>query len=172
MPNKTIYVANEELWERAKKLAGNKGLSSVISQALADYVASRSAQDASLEKFHFEIGMYSDSPTEVIGFEGKQLISKTFDLAVNPFDQSDSEIRGIEAVIQIYRTRLGKFVLLARPTDDQPESVGAFVTYESHSSVKDVMSGNVAACLHPPNRHELLQDLTNGLGKDAVTWID
>lgn len=170
--NRTIYLANDELWERAKTLAGRDGISTVIAKSLADFVGQRTADQASYQKFHFEIfGDDEFSPVEVIGFEGRKILSGTFDLAVSPFEESD---RGVEAVIEIYRTKLGTFVLLARPVTDDPEhsSRSLFALYERHNSVRDLMSGHIAGCFATPNRHELLTELTKGLGKDAVTWID
>ena len=65
--NRTIYLANDELWERAKNLAGKEGLSSVIAKALADFVAQRDADQSSFQKFTFEIlgDPHSEDPTEV-----------------------------------------------------------------------------------------------------------
>ena len=87
----------------------------------------------------------------------------------NPFDHSE---QSVEAEIEIYRTRLGTLVILARPTRDETESESAFVVYETHQSVKDLMSGHIVSSVWLPNRHELLTELTKALGKDAVTWID
>lgn len=169
--NRTIYVADDSLWEKAKTLAGREGLSSVIAKALADFVAQRTADQAACQKLHFEIfGDDEDSPIEVIGFEGRQLLSGTYDLAVSPFEADGR----LEAVIEIYRTKLGTFVLLATPATDERESRSrsAFDLYERHNSVRDLMSGHIVGCFAAVNRHELLTELTKGLGKDAVTWID
>ena len=123
--NRTIYLANDELWERAKNLAGKEGLSSVIAKALADFVAQRDADQSSFQKFTFEIlgDPHSEDPTEVIAFEGRQLLNTVFALAASPF--AGIETSG-EADIQIYRTRLGTLVLLAAPSLDQPSSASAF----------------------------------------------
>lgn len=172
--NRTIYLANDELWEKAKALAGREGLSAVIARALADFVATRTKANEEFEKFHFEIVGIPEpgepgGPTEVIGFEGKKLVSTSSDLECNPFDESDSHV---ETVIQIYRTRLGTFVVLATPATDAPESESAFAIYETHRSVTEVMGGHIVGCMFPPDRHELLKELTVKLGKDSVTWID
>ncbi len=131
----------------------------------------RTADQAAYQKFHFEIfGDDEDSPVEVIGFEGRQLLSGKYDLAVSPFGPDGSP----EAIIEIYRTKLGTFVLLATPVTDDPEgrSRSAFELYERHNAVRDLMSGHIVGCLAASNRHELLTELSKGLGKDAVTWID
>ncbi len=171
MGNKTIYVSDDDIWEKAKKFAGKDGLSSVIARSLGDYVAARTAQDEAMEKYHFEIIDLSepDGPTAVIGFEGTKLLSTSFNLIANPFVPSDNDI---EADVEIYRTRLGTFVLLAEPTSTEPQSKSVFATYETHRSLRELMSGTIVQCMLPPNRHELLTELTTRLGKDVVTWID
>lgn len=105
----------------------------------------------------------------MIGFEGKKLGSFTFDLVANPFDEDS---KAPEANVEVYRTRAGKFVLLAVPQSYTPESASAFALWETHDSLTDVMGGNVVSCMFPPDRHELLTLLTASLGKDAVKWID
>lgn len=176
--NRTIYLADDALWEKAKTLAGKEGISSVISRALLDFVSLRTAEDAANQRFDFELLDPTASAeegvgvVEVIGFEGRRLVSGSFDLEHNPFLERSAADGGVPTVIQIYRTKLGTFVLLAAPVTELPESVSTFYLYETHKSVREVMSGSVVACLFPPDRHELLTDLTKGLGKDAVTWID
>lgn len=169
--NRTIYIANDELWNRAKTLAGAEGLSAVIARALADFVAARTNPDETFEKFRFEILGLHDSagPTEVIGFEGKELLSGSFDLEESPLGDS---AWGDKAFIKVYRTRLGKFVVLAAPAPDLPESESAYALYEGHKSVTEVMRGGIVSCMFPPARHEFLKKLTANLGKDGVTWID
>lgn len=169
--NRTIYLADDALWEKAKTFAGKEGISSVIARALTEFVAQRGEEDASCQRFHFEIVEVEnpENTLEVIGFEGRLLLSTRFDLVVSPFEQDG---KPVAAEIEIYRTKLGTFILLARPTSDEPESASAFSSYEKHNSVRALMSGLVVGCMHPFQRHELLNELTKKLGKDAVTWID
>src|SRR5437667_12348478 len=61
MPNKTIYVKDEKMWELAKKLAGKEGLSSVISEAIADYVSRRRREEKGFQKYRLEVGEVSDA---------------------------------------------------------------------------------------------------------------
>lgn len=173
MGNKTIYIANEDLWKQAKTLSGKDGLSSVIAKALQEFVTERNSADQGYEKLHFEVLGNPDlsGPTEVIGFEGKVLYENTFKLVANPFVQSDSA-KGLEAWIAIYRTKSGTFVVLAGPTLNEPTSASSCDRWESHRSVADVMSGGIIASMYPPDRSELLREFTANLGKGAVTWID
>ena len=46
MPPKTLYVKDERLWEKAKRLAGHQGFSGVIMQLLARWVADKEKQEA------------------------------------------------------------------------------------------------------------------------------
>ena len=46
MPTKTLYVKDQQLWEEAKSLAGPQGLSEVVAQLLAKWVADKEKQKA------------------------------------------------------------------------------------------------------------------------------
>ena len=173
MPNKTIYVADEKLWEQAKRLAGKDGLSSVVNSAIKNFVDEASGREQGFEKQLFEIfgDPHLSGPTDVIGFEGKLLYSANFDLVANPF-QPDSSTPGVEASIAVYRTRSGKFVLLAEPAIDAPTSQSAYAMWETHSSISELMNGLVVGCLFDPNRYEFLNELSKHVGTENVTWID
>ena len=46
MPTKTLYVKDQQLWEKASRLAGPQGLSGVVTQSLAKWVADKEKQEA------------------------------------------------------------------------------------------------------------------------------
>jgi len=46
MPTKTLYVKDQELWEKASRLAGHQRLSRVIMQLLAKWVAEKETREA------------------------------------------------------------------------------------------------------------------------------
>jgi len=173
MPNKTIYVADETLWEQARQLAGKDGLSSVVNAAIKNFIDEAARREQGFEKHVFEIfgDRDLDGPTDVIGFEGKKLYGEKFVLIADPF-QPDSPSASIEAYIAVYRTKSGKFVLLAEQVTQNPTSMSAFDACEIHSSVSDLMNGNVVSCIFPSNRFEFLNELSKHVGKEHVTWID
>ena len=46
MPTKTLYVKDQQLWEKASRLAGHQGLSRIIMQLLAKWVAEKEMREA------------------------------------------------------------------------------------------------------------------------------
>ena len=46
MPTKTLYVKDQQLWEKASRLAGDQGFSEVVAQLLAKWVAAKEKQEA------------------------------------------------------------------------------------------------------------------------------
>ena len=46
MPTKTLYVKDEQLWEKARRLAGNQRFSEVVAQLLAKWVAAKEKEEA------------------------------------------------------------------------------------------------------------------------------
>lgn len=69
MGNKTIYVKDEALWARAKALAGPAGLSSVIGEALAAFVARE--EDAAANDSVYSL--HATGSPEPITFVGRHL---------------------------------------------------------------------------------------------------
>src|ERR671912_440275 len=78
MANKTIYVKDDELWERAKQLVGKDGLSALLSEMLQNYVK-RKDVGPSEQRFNFQIGHWEDTDEtdqpdrEHIEFIGRRL---------------------------------------------------------------------------------------------------
>lgn len=110
-----------------------------------------------------------DTETEVIGFEGRKLLSDSYALVANPFFE---EASGCDAEIEIYRTRSGAFVVLATPDLPEPASNSSFAHWGKYQSLKDLMADEIVAKLYPPDRHELFKKLSAQLGKDSATWIE
>ena len=45
MPTKTLYVKDQQLWEKASRLAGHQGLSGVVTQLIAKWVADKEKRE-------------------------------------------------------------------------------------------------------------------------------
>jgi hypothetical protein len=76
VPNKTIYVRDEALWNKAKKIAEERGdgLSGVIASALARLVADEEAKEGGEVHRILIVPMRGESADpERIGFVGKRL---------------------------------------------------------------------------------------------------
>ena len=77
MPKVTLYVkdADEAIWERARKIAG-ESLSAIVSQALAEYVAAQEQKAAALETLREEATTHvldhvpEDGPARKVRFTG------------------------------------------------------------------------------------------------------
>lgn len=98
MPNKTIYIKDETLWQNAKKFAGKGGLSEVIADALRRFVADSEAKAAGQETFRFVVQFRGDDDFARVAFRGRLLESK--DLDSGSLNAS------------VYETQGGSFVLV------------------------------------------------------------
>lgn len=74
MGNRTIYMKDQVLWDRAKELAEKEGgLSGVIAEALAKFVEQKEAELRGLSLREFNL--WTDDGVQVIKFYGKELFS-------------------------------------------------------------------------------------------------
>lgn len=144
MGNKTIYVKDEALWDRAKALAGKDGLSSLIAKALADYVASR---EQGFERYRFSV-----LGDQRIAFDGKQV-------AAYPGDRNVPAFR-------VFMTRAGKLVVL----EDSGPPNGHYGVYDSVAELRD--DELVYQILESTDRAAFLDDLGKRVGQDDTRWIE
>jgi len=79
MPKTSIYIRDEdvEMFEKARKLAGEEGLSKVIADTVKLYVRIKEAEKDGMEEIRLEIGV--DDNTEEIAFIGKLISEYTED---------------------------------------------------------------------------------------------
>ena len=126
MSNKTIYFGDDELWTRAKTLAGKKGLSAVLQEAVREFVHRAELKDGGFEEmrldiFDFDEGDDTYKVTDRIAFRGKKLVQFLVRYKVEPH-QADPE-QGLEAGtfltegVEVYLTESGKLVLTIDETD-------------------------------------------------------
>jgi hypothetical protein len=151
MGNKTIYVKNEQLWEKAKSIAGKAGLSGLIEQALSGYVAEREREQQGLVRFYLnveEVGGFKSR----IGFDGKKLGS---------FQKSDFML-----IVSVYQTKAGKFIL----TNDDPD--GTANDYRLFDSLDELTHDSLFEQLGPDESGEFAEQLANELGTTITQWID
>jgi hypothetical protein len=112
MPTKTIYVKEEDMpiFERAAEIAGDS-LSSIITDAVRDYVRRKEAEDSEMREIILEIGTWpnhGDNNTKKVAFIGVSLEEMT------PFKgQTNSrDDRGVDW--KLYLTKKGKYVIYRR----------------------------------------------------------
>ncbi|AEE97691.1 hypothetical protein [Mahella australiensis] len=112
MPTKTIYVKEEDMpiFERAAEIAGDS-LSSIITDAVRDYVRRKESEDSGMREIILEIGTWpnhGDSNTKKVAFTGVSLGEMTlFKGQTNSRDD-----RGVDW--ELYLTKKGKYVVYRR----------------------------------------------------------
>jgi hypothetical protein len=148
MGNKTIYVKDEALWERAKELAGKEGFSAVIAKALAEFVQRTEDENRRFTEHSLTIG------NEVVRFRGRSLASTV--IGIPP---------GGAGEMEVYVTKGGKLVLVAR------NESGEDVAHEVWDTLPELakMSYYMPAC---PAPEEFLDELAEALAEAPIVWID
>ena len=164
MGNKTIYVKDEALWDRAKELAGKDGFSALISKALEDFVERRNVAnlDFSDHSILIDPSLAELAPDEsfakLIRFKGRSLAT-TF-TGPDP-DQADGDA-------EVYQTRAGRLILVLRqaPTGEAYDRR----IYESF----DQLAADQEALREVPlrERHEFLDRVAQAMGQHWAEWID
>jgi EXLDI family protein len=110
LPIKTIYIKDEDMpiFERAVEIAGDN-FSSIVSDAVREYVARKDLQGGGIKDIMLEIGTWqSDGKKDIkkITFQGEFLAEAT--------DQSGGGITNW----RIYRTKKGKYFIYRREQND------------------------------------------------------
>jgi EXLDI family protein len=107
MPNKTIYVADDDLpiFERAQELSGDK-LSAVIVRALRRFIELEEARKGGIEEFTVRVGKNGDH--QLKRFKGMHLVR---------WVQANSKGKGTK-IINVYHTAKKQFALHSRVIKD------------------------------------------------------
>lgn len=170
MANKTIYVADEKLWKEAKKLAGAKGLSAVITDALRRYISERRFQDEGYQDWRFAAG---PGGADRIAFNGKELVQFTLKIwepgkvwPEEAFQQQDDFVTG---KITVFLTRKGTFVVVADLINQQGDEVPMY--WRAHQGMSSLKDDEAILTLNAVERAELL-DQVNVADEDWATRID
>jgi len=192
MPNKTIYVKDERLWDQARTLAGKDGLSGVIQQALVKFVEGRRRESEGFHRYRFDTTYQhyelDSGPSEAIAFEGREVASKILPVTVQQgeytSDKFDRSFRvyytpvGMLTVtlnpgekfdrhFTVYRTRAGKLLLTVGPEySDRVEHYGVY------DSVRALANDPELAVANDVARAALLNAISEELGEDWAIWID
>lgn len=167
MGNKTIYVKDEALWDRAKKLAGKDGLSSLIAEALEAYVNRKEAEQSGFKLFKFNVQelreMTDSGPTfwlkEQVAFQGRQLGTAHL---LNPTDPNYPY-----AQIDVYLTKGHKLVAVV--TD---EMLGVPTGYRVFNSPAELRSDELFADVEAESKAALFDKIAAELGERWSRWID
>lgn len=106
MANKTIYVPDDdvEVFERCKAVAG-KSLSSVILNALKQYLVQKEAEGSGMQEFNLWVGV--ENLSEHAGrIEGKRIVFVGAELA-----EFKDDLRNENITIRVFKTQKGKYIV-------------------------------------------------------------
>ena len=171
-------MRDDDLWNRAKALVGEQGLSGVIAKILRDWVQKEEARRQSGEGGEIELwvggGMYEndhgdDGPLH-IAFTGR-LIAESKDLG-----------REVHPEICVYQTRTGKLVVYSDwRGHGQTEELATYgATYLEFPNLKTLAAKPRVLNAHltpwegesPDLEKELLRQAAHALGEKLVMRID
>jgi hypothetical protein len=171
MGNRSVYVRDEDLWTRAKELAGSDGLSSVISEALATFVRKREQETRDMERTVLAIRDVATEPvTEDDGsprFVDKERVG--LDGRLLGHLEVVSALTGREGEARVYLTRGRQLVVVLHEV-----AYDIDWDYEVFAS-----SGALRTFLKAPGLEanvdgvrQLMTTVADGLGETWTTWID
>ncbi len=189
MPNKTIYVKDGDLWERAKKIAGKDGLSSAISEALTEYVTRKEKDALGIKRYRLEVGYEGAGPetddgggmraragsTGRIAFDGQLLVQQALPVPLQielngmAWTEEIKEIfEEMKEIFTVYRTKSGKLILTA--SSPQLGGTTHYAVYTTITQLREdpYLLKNVAA----PDRAPFLDMVAEKAGEDWAVWIE
>lgn len=170
-------MRDDGLWERAKALAGEQGLSGLIAKLLRDWVQKEEARESGADELELWVGgdMYQadhDDPGPLhIAFTGRLI--------------ADSEGLARDAIpaIRIYQTRTGKLVAY-RDWRGKPGVEGMGATYLTFPDLQALAASPHAVDTYwvtgdaqldgdrPDLRRRLLRQAAEAMGEPLVIRID
>lgn len=175
MPNKTIYVKDEDLqvFEEAEKLGGDS-LSSIIAEALRRFVATKRAEQQGMQEYTLSVGVLHSqgADTRKVRFVGRLLAEA--EVLTDQTSPRDRGGRGTD--YKIYQTQAGR-VLVWWKRWTRWEGGSDFLDYavmDGLPGYDDEISGKVHGEHLPPETlpGSLLQEAAEALGEELVEWVE
>jgi hypothetical protein len=165
MSNRTVYVKDESLWEKAKKFAGETGISGVIAEALQKYV-DRKERDTALRagettNVELRVGgrLHDDEPAHRIGFVGRLLYD------------TDVEADPRCMVFETQGKRLVLYKTNSHPARDDGATYEVFSTYEELAKSRDARNNFWLIEEQGRPEHEGIREIAAKLGQEPLVWI-
>ncbi len=174
MPNKTIYVREEDLpvFEEAEKLGGDS-LSAVIAQAVKRFVQVKRAELFGMQEYTLSVGVLrsqGDDDTRKVRFVGRLLA----EAEVLTGQTSDRKDRG--KYFRIYQTKAGKVLVWWRNWTrwDGENDLLDYAVFDTLPGYDDEVYGRVHGEHLPPETlpGSLLQEAAEALGEELVEWVE
>lgn len=168
MPQKTIYVADENLalFARAEELGG-ESLSAVIADALRRYVDQKEAEAQGYEEHIIEVGRWKEDTRQV------KVIGRVIASMTQQYGQTSSrDDRGTD--YQIYQTRSGKIVVWWEHwTKWQGErDVADYIIMDELPGYDQEIVGQAYDLELGSLPGNLIQEAAESLGKEAIEVIE
>ena len=174
MPNKTIYVKDEDvqLFEEAEKLGGDS-LSGVIAEALRRFVDVKKAEGQGMEEHNLQVGVLrsnGDDDTRKVRFVGRMLSS------AEVFTGQTSDRRDRGTYYRIYQTRAGKILAWWKNWTrwDGENDLLDYAVFDALPGYDDEVYGRVHGEHLPPETlpGSLLQEAAEALGEELVEYVE
>ena len=173
MPNKTIYVKDEDLqiFEEAEKLGGDS-LSGIIAEALRRFVATKKAERQGMQEYTLPVGVLRSQGDDDIGqirFVGRKLAEA--EVLTDQTSSRDRDDRGTD--YKIYQTQAGR-VLVWWKRWTRWEGGSDLLDYAVLNALPgydDEVPGKIDDYpISLPG--SLLQEAAEALGRELVEWVE
>ena len=174
MPNKTIYVKDEDvqLFEEAEKLGGDS-LSGVIAEALRRFVTVKRAEMFGMQEYTLPVGILcsqGDDDVRTVRFVGR-LLAEAEVLTGQTSSRSSRDDRGTD--YKIYQTQAGKILVWWEKWSrwEGENDVIDYAVLNALPGYDDEVPGKIDDYpISLPG--SLLQAAAEALGEELVEWIE
>ena len=171
MPNKTIYVRDEDisLFEEAERLGGDS-LSGIIAEALRRFVATKRAEQQGMKECNLTVGVLrsqGDDDTRKVRFVGRLLA----EAEVFTGQTSDRDDRG--TCYRVYQTKAGKVLIWWKNWSrwEGENDVTDYAVLNALPGYDDEVSGKIDDYpISLPG--SLLQEAAEALGEELVEYVE
>jgi len=171
MPNKTIYVKDEDLqlFEEAERLGGDS-LSGIIAEALRRFVDVKKSEAQGLQEFTLSVGTWrfrGDDNLRKVRFTGRKLA----EAEVYSGQTSSRDDRG--TLYRIYQTRAGKILVWWKNWTkwERENDTADYAVLDQLPGYDDEIYGKVLDLIEKlPG--SLLQEAAEALGEELVEWVE
>ncbi len=178
MATKTIYVRDDKLWNRARKLAADEGVSGVIHDLLADWVRRKEAEMETEQMTGVELYVGGSSHEAEHEGDVAERIAFTGRLVADSSGWSVGQLPRL----QVYQNDRGKLIVY-RTFEDTPSFEESGATYRLYRDYEALTADPVALDtmwiegtpeLDEDADHttELQREIVKGLRKRVVVRVD
>ena len=174
MPNKTIYVKDEDLqiFEEAEKLGGDS-LSSIIAEALRRFVATKRAEQQGMQEYTLSVGVLHSqgADTRKVRFVGRLLAEAEVLTDQTSSSRSSRDDRGTD--YKIYQTQAGRVLVWWKRWTrwEGGSDLLDYAVFDALPGYDDEIYGKVLDLIEKlPG--SLLQEAAEALGEELVEFVE